>query len=205
METKEKTWVDRELKVYNPCVSALKEARKYPDPQTAWDSWSSADELFWTLVRLRANTDRLILCCSEMIFPLLRAMRWEVDDDETMNGYEGAVQAVCEWAARPQTENRKAIDFYYDDVVGRNWSRPIARHGARAVEKLVLAVERPHKLIDLPDVVKSGVGNALEAGWNIPFVDGIANSDLTRKQYEKRQCDIVRNFFPITPFIKAYC
>lgn len=202
MKTNEtnKSWVDRELRIYNPCVSALKEARKYSDAQTAWDAWTSADELIWTLVRLRASTDRLLLCCSVLTAPLIHPMRFEMSR-ERLAQYTGAMDAVCHWAENPQTENRRKIDFYYDEVLDWAWSWPFCR----AVEKLVLGVERPHKLIDLPDVVKSGVLQAAHDGWKHPFVKGIDNADLSREQYDLWQCNIVRYFFPITPFIKAYC
>lgn len=200
MKTNEnKSWVDRELRIYNPCFSALKEARKYPDAQTAWNAWGSADELIWTLVRLRAGTDRLLLCCNELTHPLIGPMRYRYKN-ETVESYVGAIDAVCEWARNPQTENRREIDFYYDDVVGWDWDYPLAR----VVEKLVLAVERPHKLIDLPDIVKTGVFQEVRDGWKHPFVPEIDNADLTAAQYDRWQCNIVRNFFPVTPFIKAY-
>ena len=200
------SWVEHDLKKLDVCFEAIKEARKYPDAQTAWDAWTSADELIWTLLKLRANPDQMILCCCELVEPVLEPMFHEINNATEKKNYLGAFNAVRDWATNPTRENFKRVDYFYDDVVGWTWPdrRPIAAYTGKAVEKLVLAVERPHKLLDLPDAVKSAVHYILRDGWMQPVVPGIANIDLTQSQYEKWQCDTVRRSFPITPFIKAY-
>lgn len=193
------SWADRELKVYKPCASALQKARKYPDPQSAWDAWNNANELFWTLIRLRASTDRMLLCSIALITPLIDPMRLLMSP-QRLRRRTGAIDAVYEWANDPQTENRQKIYYFSNLICGSRRLWPLDR----AVEKLLHAADRPHKLYDLPKIVKAGVFEAVLRGWKRPFIKDVDNACLTQKKYERWQCKIVRDFFPITPFIKAY-
>jgi hypothetical protein len=204
--TSNPSWITRDLLPLNACPEAVREARKYPDPQSAWDAWTSADELIWALLKLRANPCQLILCCCELIEPVLDPMFSEIDDTDAETIYRGAFDAVRNWATNPTCENLKRVDYFYDDVV--DWrcpnNCPIAAYTGKAIEKILRAVERPRKLIDLPDTVKNAVYYTLHDGWTPSIVPGIANVDLTESQYTQWQCDTVRRFFPITPSIKAY-
>ena len=204
--TTNQSWVTRNLLPLNACIEAVREAKKYPDPQSAWDAWSSADELIWTLVRLRANPCQLILCCCELIEPVLRPMFHEINDKDKEQIYHGAFKATRDWGTSATHENLKRVDYFYDDVVGQTWRNtcPIAASIGKAIEKLILAVERPRKLVDLPDTVRTAVYYTLRDGWAKSIVPGVANADLTESQYKLWQCDTVRRFFPVTPFIKAY-
>jgi len=180
----------------------MQEASQYPDPQSAWDAWGSADELIWTLLQLRANPCQLILCCCELVKPVLKPMFREINSKYQKKVYLGAFLATREWATNPTSENLKQVDYFYDDVVGWSWpwDYPIAASTGKAVEKLVLAVRRPHKLLDLPSIVKKAVNDTLRRGWRPPLICGTTNAT----PYAQWQCDTIRRYFPATPILKAY-
>jgi len=193
-------WVARYLRPLGTCYSAMQEASQYPDPQSAWDAWSSPDELIWTLLKLLANPCQLLLCCCELVEPVLKPMFREINSTREKRVYLGAFNATREWATSPTSEILKQVDYFYDDIVGWSWpwDCPIAVSTGKAVEKLVLAVRRPRKLLDLPSLAKEAVSDILRRGWRPPLIGDTAD------QYAQRQCDTIRRYFPVTPLLKAY-
>ena len=102
-------WVDKflvPLKVCDPAI--LKKARRYPDPQSAWDDWDDGWQLLWNL-RACGEEDRqkLVLCAcdiAERILPLFET-RYPEDDRPRK-----AIKAARRWADNPTEENKDAAD-----------------------------------------------------------------------------------------------
>jgi len=205
--THDQSWVIRDLRPLKACPQGMRKATQYPDPQSAWDAWDSANDMIWALLKLRANPCQIILCCCEFVEPVLDPMFCEIDDRDEETVYLGAFDAARDWATNPTRENLKRVDYFYDDVIGRKWPNDcsIGTYTSRAIKKIVRAVERPHRLLDLPIDVRHAVYYTLRDGWMPPIVNDIENADLEESQYTQWQCDTVRRFFPIAPSIKAYC
>ena len=109
--TTEQHWVGEYLVPLNPCDSsgAIRRARQYPDPQSAWDAWDAWDdgiELLWNLRMCdEKDNSKLTLCACEIAERVLSIFEEKHPDDDRPRK---AIEAARRYAENPSKENRDA-------------------------------------------------------------------------------------------------
>ena len=179
-------WVDEYLVPLEPCdkSGAIEKARKYADPQAAWDAWDDGAELLWNLEKCgEKDTLKLVLCVCEIAERVLPIFEAEYPDD---NKPRKAIEAARRYAENPSEENRLAVNTACDDVCA---VRVAAYYTARAAARALV-----YDTLTARDAVC--------AVYAVNVVYDAANAVNDNVAEKKAQADIVRKYFPTSPFVK---
>ena len=104
-------WVDKYLVPLNPCTEPLNKARKYPDPQSAWDAWDNEVDMLWVLQKANVDKSTLILCACDIAELTLSQFEQEYPLDEHPRD---AIETARRYASDPTDENQMAADAAAD-------------------------------------------------------------------------------------------
>ena len=175
-------WVDEFLVPLNACFPAKVKARKYPDPQSAWDAWDRNEDLFWTL--WKANADRpeklqtILLCVCDMAEKVLPIFETQYPSDQRPRE---AIEAAIRCIKEPSSENKKAADdvanivikslHCYKDTAWNIVATAYQVADASSCDDDIVFFYRLGKIAD-----------------NVELVTG--------------ETDIVRKYFPVSPFVQ---
>ena len=175
-------WVDKYLVPFKACGKARRRARKFTDPQAAWDAWKSASELLWCLPATIANKRKMIPCVCEIVELVLPVFEDKYPSDALPKNTlpRQAVEAARRYALDPILENRivaygfaNLADWAANSVpLEPTWSaaaRAAARAAANVVRQPIVAVTLAHEVY------------------------------YSREDKGKTMADIVRKHFPIAP------
>jgi len=166
-------WVNKYLVPLKACGKARRRARKFTDPQAAWDAWKSASELLWCLRAARADGRKIILCACEIVELALPVF----EEEYPSNAWpRKAVEAAQRYMLEPTRANNVAAydhaylaDCSFDPVpYGTTW-RAAARAAANAVK------------------------------WPIDAAAFAYEACYFSEAKRKAMADIVRRHFPIAP------
>jgi len=169
-----KHWVDEFLVPLHACQSGIDKARQYPDPQLAWDDWDDGCELLWTLGRWgERDSQKLVLCACDIAERALPIFEKEYPDD--LRPRE-AIEAARRWAENPTKENRKNVKIAADAVAY------CATNAARAAYNVANAAYY--------------TANAASGAYYAARAADVKAGEA------KAQADIVRKYFPVSPFVR---
>ena len=175
---KNKEWVDKYLVPLGACDSGIDKANEYDDPQSAWDDWDNAAELFWTIERTYCDERLLRLCACDIAEHVLHIFEKKYPDDnrprrviETSRRYANG-DATQEELDAVRSEARAAANS------ASNSARAAANAAADAASSAAYAAD-------------AAADAAVDAA------DAAADSSAEKKC----QADCVRKYFPVSPFV----
>ena len=200
--TKKQHWVDKYLVPLKPCdkSSAIEKARQYPDPQSAWDAWDDGAELLWNLKQCgEKDTSKLVLCACDIAERVLPIFEAERPDDARPRK---AIEAARNFVENPSDENREAADAacaaaYAVGCAAAN-AVGCAAANAAAYAARCAAYAAAHAAAD----TAYAAAHAAYAGADHAAYAAVSAVRLAARATEKKaQADIVRKYFPVSPFV----
>jgi len=197
-----KHWTDEYLVPMNACGTAIVKAKQYDDPQTAWDNWDNGFELLLTLRRCGIDVrPKFILCAYEIVERLLPLFEKKYPYDDRPRR---AIEAARRCAEEDTEENRKIA--------------AAAARAARAARATYAADNAAYATVDAAadaayagyaDVYTAAIYAGYAAGYAANAVayaaaDTGADADAKVAAASERcaHADIVRKYFPTSPFVK---
>ena len=210
-------WVDKYLVPLGACSSGVAKSREYPDPQSAWDSWENGSELLWTLWKT-CEQDRtsLVLCAcdiAERVLPIFEARypddnrpreailiaRKFVDGDATLDEVRATADAASAvYAARASSDAARAAAYASEAAARAVYAARAAAYAADATaDATAYAIHAAYAAYAAHAADASAY--AARAAYAAHAAD--ASADAARAE-RKAQADIVRKYFPTSPFLK---
>jgi len=186
-------WVDEFLVPLHACQSGIDKARQYPDPQSAWDNWDDGCELLWTLGRRGAqDKQKLALCACDIAERVLPLFEEEYPEDMRPRM---AIEAARRWAENPTEENLNAAAAAAADAADASDDVCIARVAANAAANAAC-----HAADAADDTDYADYATSRAAYYAVDAAAAAANAYHGNEV--KAQADIVRKYFPISPFVR---
>ena len=183
------SWVDRFLKPTGACHEAVAEARQYPDAQTAWNEWKSSEELFWTLIRMRASNRMMEQCAWELLSPVKHCV-----------SYYMLIDGADRWQLTEED--------YFLWVNIRRWKFVLDQESVlacKAIAKIKDGRRSIHRYRDFCESINKSMVHATLSKNSFFYVPCNVSGEMPlRKTYERWMCDTIRKHFPKTPLLHAY-
>ena len=182
-------WVDEFLVPLDACERGIEKARKFSAPQEAWDAWDNGSELIWTLARYGEHDQRkLVLCACEIAESVLHVFEKSYPEDGRPRK---AIESARAWAEIPTGENRRNADAAVDAACAARSACADCAADDAANAAYYAARSAFHAASHAADTASAAAHAACAAA---------SAADGTERQ---AQADIVRKYFPVSPFVKG--
>ena len=194
MKTKNKHWVDEYLVPLGACNRALEKANKYPDPQTAWDSWERADDMLWALVSVKADPKKLISCMCESVERVLFLFKMEHPDNNLLIEAIASARSVVE---TPTKETDAAVYAARKAIKSFLRREPCTDEPSYIVAVSVLHIVRvaSHMVSLCGLYIGEYIEDANSTAW-------LAAEGINTLGVDIRQVECIRKHFPNPPIEK---
>ena len=172
-------WVDKYLPA-RACPEAVVKARKYPDPQSAWDAWDNGGDLLWVLQMTYGDPVKRALCACDIAESVLPIFERATPEDWRPRE---VIKAARVYMLEPTEANKRRV---YDGI------------------RLAYAALDAVGFCGAGDAAQAAIFAAYAAYGtvNVAYADNAAyhayraTDDATER---KAQADIVRKYFPTAP------
>jgi hypothetical protein len=200
-----KHWTEEYLVPLYADRDMVEKANQYDDPQSAWDAWDNGGELLWILARTGANRSQRTLCVCDIAERVLHIFEENYPDDKRPRK---AIVAARRYAENPNEENRvtakdaaNAIYHSTNTTVG---------YAARAAADAAACSSDADAVYVTNGCNSTVVYAARAAGADAASTVCDTDADTryavdiaARAAEQKAQADIVRKYFPVSPFCKS--
>ena len=210
-ETFKTHWVDRYLAPFCEDTDMLEKARKYLDPQSAWDAWDNAADMLRFLQKTGIDLSRILLCICDMVERVLPIFEREYPTNKHLRN---AIEAARDYNSDPTEANKQMIynaakttakiAFYVG--LKADVTSSAVLNASRAVSTLTFAsydFDRDNAARTAAKAVAYAVHAAVLAATNAT-VDAVCIVEHAAEIERKAQADIVRKYFPIAPIPEEF-
>ena len=185
-------WVDEFLVPLDACKSGIEKARKFSAPQEAWNAWDNSSELLWTLARHGEHDQRKqVLCACDIAERVLPLFEEKYPEDRRPRA---AIESARACAESPTEENLRNT---YAAASAADCAARSAAYAADASDAALSAANAAASAARAARSAFHAASHAADTASAAAFAT--ADDDIERQA----QADIVRKYFPVSPFVKG--